>query len=92
MEKSDFDYKIGDIVRYKFIPDKTGIIFGYALGCAFASFYGFTSDEQVLLAMTEYGNVLCFKATTTDYEIVGHSDFGQIFKNIVEAKTLDFKK
>ena len=48
--------------------------------------------EQVLLAMTEHGNVLCFKATTTDYEIVGHSDFGQIFKSIVEAKTLDFKK
>ena len=30
------EYKIGDIVRYRFMPDKTGIIFGYALGCAFA--------------------------------------------------------
>ena len=91
MDNSDFDYKIGDIVRYRFIPDKTGIVFGYALGCAFAPFYGFTSDEQVVLAMTEYGNVLCFKGTTTDYEIVGHSDFGQIFKSIIGAKTLDFK-
>lgn len=86
------EYKIGDIVRHKFIPDKTGIIFGYALGCAFAPYYGFTSDEQVLLAMTEHGNVLCFKVTTTDYEIVRHSDFGQIFKSIIEAKTFDFKK
>ncbi|MDT3387669.1 MAG: hypothetical protein LIR46_07925 [Bacteroidota bacterium] len=85
-------YKIGDIVRHKFIPDKTGIVFGYALGCAFAPLYGFTSNEHVLLAMTEYGNVLCFKGTTTDYEIVGHSDFKQIFNSIFDAKTLDFKK
>ena len=79
-------FKIGDIVRFKFLPTKTAMVCGFGLGSAFAYHFGFQRDEEIVLAMRENGAVIVFRNSNEDYEIVDHVDMSKIFTKIVGAK------
>ena len=81
-------HKIGDIVRFIFCPELTAMVVGYGKGSCFASVYNFGYDDDVILAMTEKGNVLVFKDGSSDWQVVDHVDMGNVFKHIVDAKEM----
>ena len=79
-------FKIGDIIRHRLAPEIVGMVVGYGVGRAFASYFNFPSEEQIILVMRENGTVLVIKESNADYEVAGHYDMGEVFKMIVESK------
>lgn len=80
------NFKIGDIVRFKILTDQCGVVFGYAIGSAFAPYFGFKPKENIILAMRENGTVMVFRNTNSDYEVVGHVDMTEALAKIVNSK------
>lgn len=80
------NFKIGDVVRFKILPDQCGVVFGYAIGSAFAPYFGFKPKENIILAMREDGTVMVFRNTNSDYEVVSHVDMTDALMKIIFAK------
>ena len=82
-------FKIGDVVRFRFAPEISAVVSGYAKGQYFKHPFVFDYDEDVVLATTEHGSVHVFLQDNSDWEVVDHADMTECLTKIVKAKEKD---
>ena len=79
-------FKIGDVVRFRFAPEVSAVVSGYAKGQFFKHPFVFDYDEDVVLATTEHGTLHIFSQISNDWEIVDHADMTECLTKIMQAK------
>ena len=82
-------FKIGDVVRFRFAPEISAVVSGYAKGRFFKYPFVFGYDEDVVLATNEHGSVHVFSQDNSDWEVVDHADMTECLTKIVKAKEKD---
>lgn len=81
-------HKIGDIVRFRFSNNLSAVVSGYGVGKAFAPYFHFAPEDDIVLATRENGTVIVFKDNNTDWEVVGHVDMTDCITKIMNAKEI----
>ena len=79
-------YNVGDIVRFRFSHNITGIVIGYGEGERFAHYLGFEPKEIVVLILREDNTLIPIKLTNPDFEKVGEFDLTELKQVIQQAK------
>lgn len=80
-------YRVGDIIRNRFAPEITGLIFGFGVGSRFDRKFHFRPDATIWLAVNEDGIIYPIQEDNADYDIVDHIDFKSIRDRIEKART-----
>lgn len=79
-------FNVGDIVRFRFSHNVTGVVIGYGEGDRFAQYFGFEPKEVVVLILREDKTLIPVKLTNPDFEKVGEYDLTDLNQAIIDAK------
>lgn len=80
-------YEIGDIVRFRFSHNITGIVIAYGEGDRFAQYFGFAPKEIVVLILRDDNTMIPVKLTNPDFEKIGKFDLSELKQTLEIAKT-----